>query len=290
MRGKGNQQSKKEKTLMLVSSALVLTALTAAGIYMQEDTKKNADDGYQLDFTKLEQDVPEKNDQIAKNLEALPEEALPSIEDDLDYMPMEVDSGKVTIGKEVSEIQSKEQLPMAKPKEQVPEVPRMETPLEEVEPVQEQLPMAESASTIRELSFSEIEGLIRPLNGDVLIPYSMDSSVYFSTLDQYRYHPALMLRAAEGTEVFACAEGKVKSVFQDPEIGNAITMELGNGYELTYGQLKEISVIAGEYVDAGQMIAKVAAPTKYYVVEGSNLYLKCTQNGVPVDPSGLFQE
>ena len=52
---------------MLVSSALVLTALTAAGIYMQEDTGKNADDGYQLDFTKLEQNVPKKNDQIAKN-------------------------------------------------------------------------------------------------------------------------------------------------------------------------------------------------------------------------------
>ena len=47
---------------------------------------------------------------------------------------------------------------------------------------------------------------------------------------------------------------------------------------------------AGEYVDAGQMIAKVAAPTKYFLVEGSNLYLKCTQNGAPVDPSGLFQE
>ena len=97
MRGKGNHQSKKEKTLMLVSSALVLTALTAAGIYMQEDTGKNADDGYQLDFTKLEQNVPKKNDQIAKNQEVLPEEVMPSIEDDLDYMPLEVDSGKVTI-------------------------------------------------------------------------------------------------------------------------------------------------------------------------------------------------
>ena len=79
-------------------------------------------------------------------------------------------------------------------------------------------------------------------------------------------------------------------MFRDAEIGNAVTMELGNGYELTYGQLQEITVAAGEYVDAGQMIAKVAAPTKYFLVEGSNLYLKCTQNGAPVDPSGLFQE
>ena len=290
MRGKGNHQSKKEKTLMLVSSALVLTALTAAGIYMQEDTGKNADDGYQLDFTKLEQNVPKKNDQIAKNQEVLPEEVMPSIEDDLDYMPLEVDSGKVTIGEDLKDNQIKEEIPIVKPREQLPAESQIEEPFADTNPVQEEMPIAETTGGIRELSFSELEGLIRPLNGDVLIPFSMDSSVYFPTLDQYRYNPALMLRAAEGTEIYACAEGKVKSVFRDAEIGNAVTMELGNGYELTYGQLQEITVAAGEYVDAGQMIAKVAAPTKYFLVEGSNLYLKCTQNGAPVDPSGLFQE
>lgn len=283
---------------MLVSSALVLTALTVAGIYMQEDTKKNTDDGYQLDFTKLEENVPKKNDQIAKNIETIPEEILPSVEDDLDYMPMEVDSGKVDIEREADPVKPGGKLSEEKPKVEVSVEPKVETPVEslaeapivELDPVQEQVPVEETVSVVRDLSFSEIEGLIRPLNGDVLIPFSMDSSVYFSTLDQYRYHPALVLRAAEDTEVFACAEGKVKSVFQDAEIGNAVTMELGNGYELTYGQLKDISVMAGEYVDAGQLIAKVAAPTKYYVVEGSNLYLKCTNNGEPVDPSALFQE
>ena len=105
---------------MLVSSALVLTALTAAGIYMQEDTGKNADDGYQLDFTKLEQNVPKKNDQIAKNQEVLPEEVMPSIEDDLDYMPLEVDSGKVTIGEDLKDNQIKEEIPIVKPREQLP--------------------------------------------------------------------------------------------------------------------------------------------------------------------------
>lgn len=274
---------------MLVSSALVLTALTVAGIYMQEDTEKNAGDEYRLDLNKFTDTVPEKTDQIAKNQEPESEAILPSIEDDLDYMPMEVDSDMVSIGEIPRETLTKPDTGKNKPVEH--EVVEPEVSLEPMqEIVKEETQVFETPGTIRELSFSEAQGLIRPLNGEVLIPYSMDSSVYFATLDQYRYNPAMMLGADEGTEVFSCAEGRVKSVFSDAEIGNAITMELGNGYELTYGQLKEISVLPGEYVDAGQMIAKVAPPTKYFLIEGCNLYLRCTRNGEPVDPSELFQE
>ena len=45
----------------------------------------------------------------------------------------------------------------------------------------------------------------------------------------------------------------------------------------------------GSYVESGEIIAFIAAPTKYFSVEGSNLYLKLTMNGVPVDPEGLLR-
>ena len=122
-----------------------------------------------------------------------------------------------------------------------------------------------------------------------MIPFSMDSSVYFSTLDQYKYNPALMLVAEEGMTVSACAEGKVVDIFEDAEIGRAVTMELGDGYQITYGQLKEISVSLDSYVNPGETIGVVAAPTKYYSVEGANLYLKLTMDGTPVNPEALFR-
>ena len=68
-----------------------------------------------------------------------------------------------------------------------------------------------------------------------------------------------------------------------------MTMELGDGYELTYGQLQDIHVQAGSYVEPGEVVGTVAAPTKYYTLEGANLYLKLTQNGTPVDPEALFR-
>ena len=63
-------------------------------------------------------------------------------------------------------------------------------------------------------------------------------------------------------------------------------MDLGNGYQLTYGQLKDIQVSEGAYVETGDVIGNVAAPTKYYSVEGSNVYFMLTKDGTPVNPMG----
>mgnify|MGYP003305586767 CR=1 FL=1 len=68
-------------------------------------------------------------------------------------------------------------------------------------------------------------------------------------------------------------------LFEDAKIGQAVTVDIGNGYELTYGQLEDIMVLQGDVISAGDIIGKVAAPTKYYSVEGSNLYFSMKRNG-----------
>ncbi len=35
---------------------------------------------------------------------------------------------------------------------------------------------------------------------------------------------------------------------------------------------------------AGDVIAEVASPTKYFSVEGTNVYFKLTKDGTPVNP------
>ena len=141
-----------------------------------------------------------------------------------------------------------------------------------------------AAATTKTLHFAEEDGLNWPLQGNVVLNYSMDQTVYFATLDQYKYNPAIVIAANEGDMITAAAAGKVTSVFEDPQIGQAVTMDLGNGYEITYGQLKEILVSEGSYVSMGDMIASVAAPTKYYSIEGTNVYFKLTKDGNPVNP------
>ena len=120
--------------------------------------------------------------------------------------------------------------------------------------------------------------------GNVLMNYSMDQTIYFSTLDQYKYNPALIIGGEVGTEVTASARGIVKSVEVNAQTGNTVTMDLGNGYEAVYGQLKEVPVQEGNYVEQGELVGYLSEPTKYYSVEGCNLYFQLLKDGEPVNP------
>lgn len=134
------------------------------------------------------------------------------------------------------------------------------------------------------LHFTEDDKLDWPIAGNVLLNYSMDKTIYFQTLQQYKYNPSIVISATQGTSVACAADGVVKSIYQDPQTGTTIVMNLGDGYELTYGQLQEIMVEEGDFVEAGVFLGKVAAPTKYYTVEGTNVYFKLTKDGEPVNP------
>lgn len=281
---------------MLASSAFVLTALTMTGIYMQARDEESKDNGYTLDFTALENNTENKSQEIAQNNQPNPigntvplENFADVTEDDLDYMPMEAGSGNIEIPG-LTTISGQEDL-LAEEEPQAP----AETDDSGNGAKEEKKEDSGSKSELKkvtvskELHFAESDGLLRPVSGEVLIPFSMDSSVYFSTLDQYKYNPALMLDAEEGTSVAACAEGKVIDVFRNAEIGNAVTMDLGDGYQITYGQLQEINVSLDSYVNPGEQVGTIAAPTKYYSIEGANLYLKLTMDGTPVNPELLFR-
>ncbi|MGN0401268.1 MAG: peptidoglycan DD-metalloendopeptidase family protein [Acetatifactor sp.] len=293
MKSNRKNSLRKEKVIMLASSVLVLTALTLTGIYMQNNEKESKDDGYTLDFTALEENAEKKTQELAdkgtswssqqnnqKTTPALPQQN----QDELDYMPLEAGSGNVK-NPGVTRVQG-ETDPLTDKKDREPASrPEEKTDTETAQESQE----SGSQSILRELHFAETEGLLRPVSGEVLIPFSMEGSVYFTTLDQYKYNPALMLVATEGMSVSSCADGKVTDVFRDAEIGNAVTVELGDGYQITYGQLANINVSVGSYVDEGTEIGTIAPPTKYYTKEGANLYLKLTVNGVPTDPEVLFR-
>ena len=118
----------------------------------------------------------------------------------------------------------------------------------------------------------------------------MDKTVYFSTLDQYKYNPALVIAGAEGDQVISAAPGIVKSIDQSAETGLTVNVDIGNGYELFYGQLKEVPVKVGDQVEAKTIIGYVSAPTKYYSVEGSNVYFEMRKDGQPVNPMEYLVE
>lgn len=147
-----------------------------------------------------------------------------------------------------------------------------------------------SQNILEQLSFSEEAEMQWPVHGNILLDYDMTQSVYFPTLDQYRLSSAIAVQAEEGQPVAAAASGVVYEIVNNVKTGNTVTMELGDGYQAIYGQLQELNIEEGDFVEQGEIIGYVSAPTKYYSVEGSNLYFAMKQNGEPVDPRAYLKE
>ncbi len=146
-----------------------------------------------------------------------------------------------------------------------------------------------AAKAKAELHFSPESDLGWPLQGDVILNYSMDQTVYFATLEQYKYNPAIIIAGKVNDPVNAAATGKITDISTNEETGVTVTMDLGDGYSAVYGQLKEVLYKEGAAVEAGNAIGYIAEPTKYYSVEGSNLYFELQKDGEPVNPMQYIQ-
>ena len=66
-------------------------------------------------------------------------------------------------------------------------------------------------------------------------------------------------------------------------------MDLGNGYQAVYGQLKDVCVSEGQKIGSGELIGYLSEPTKYYTVEGPNLYFELLKDGKPINPLEFFE-
>lgn len=149
-----------------------------------------------------------------------------------------------------------------------------------------QLPVTADAG---ELNFTSDKTLTWPVNGEVILPYSMETTVYFKTLDQYQCNPGMLIAAGNGTTVKNAYLGKVTKVTSDNVYGNLVTLYIGNDYSIVYGQLDTIYVKEGDYVKAGESIGTIGSPTDSFAEEGSHLFFQMLQGEETVDPM-LFIE
>ena len=132
--------------------------------------------------------------------------------------------------------------------------------------------------------------MVMPTEGDVLKPFSMDATIYFETLDQYKCNPAMLIKADVNQEVVASFGGKVESVKENAVNGTMITVDMGNGYKAMYGQMKDIGIKEGDSIVKGQALGNVAQPTKYFSEEGSHLYFGMTKDDEPINPQDYLEK
>lgn len=282
----------KEKISIIAASVFVLSALTLAGVYMsaQGDVEKEEN---RIDFAKLEQQNQTKQ------------------ESDAGLADTRFVSGKAqseltaqSTGQKDKRFTNTELYDLSDNNDMDVDPAFTEANSGQVENTKQENTLAgtDKAAVFMDegsgqdnaagasLTFSDTDTLSLPVVGDVLVDYSMDKAVYHKTMNQYYYSPALVIAAKEGQTITAATDGIVTDVYYDAKTGNSISFDLGNGYELTYGQLADIGLKKGDRVTAGDVVGKVAKPTIYYAEEGTNIYYKLTKDGVPTDPLNRAQK
>lgn len=316
-RRKSGGSYRREKAVMLASAVLVLTAMTVTGVYVYS-SRPEEPEGNVVDFSALEQEteeVAEAENKSAKNLTSGEGDS-----GELDYDPYYAQQDALLNGQAAESGAQETGESGTVPETESTDAPYNvgyaefgtgadggegqdesgpadgEEGQEEDAPADGEDAVADSeggdaleavADVDKEaanLHFGKDSALTWPLVGNVLLNYSMDKTIFFPTLRQYKYNPSIVIGATQGADVGCAADGIVESVYQDAKTGTTVVMRLGDGYELTYGQLQEVTVEEGDYVETGAYIGKVAAPTKYYTAEGTNVYFKLTKDGEPVDP------
>ena len=143
---------------------------------------------------------------------------------------------------------------------------------------------AEMAGNVLNAGYSSENVMSWPVRGEVIMDYSMDKTIYYPTLQEYKCNPSILIQSEEGTDVAAAFSGTVADVYHDAQLGTVLEMSLGNGYEAYYGQLEKVDVAVGVTVRQGQIIGTVSTPTRFYSIEGSHLNFRVTRDGEPVDP------
>lgn len=253
----------KRYQFVVAATCLCLCAMGVAGLYATNQAK--------------EKEELAKNEQIVEESEKIIlDSSLSDAEGEEEYLDSE--ENQVARIDEDADIEDYEEL--ASQSEDSQQEMTQQNQVEQETPV--------GTITQETLHFNPENGVVWPIEGSVLLDYSMDSTIFFPTLQQYQYNPAMILSGAVNDKVYFVARGKITNVETNEVTGCTVTQDIGDGYTAIYGQLKELNFEVGDMVESGQVVGYVSEPTKYYSVEGSNVYFQLLKDGVPVDPEEIL--
>ena len=130
---------------------------------------------------------------------------------------------------------------------------------------------------------------MKPVSGEQVLHYAMDCLAYNPTTRDWRVHNGIDYAAEAGTPVVSAAEGTVYSVYQDETMGTTVVISHAGGYVTMYSSLSpEVSVSAGDKVEAGQTIGCVGNSALLESAVGDHLHFVVTCNNAYMDPEDFL--
>lgn len=132
---------------------------------------------------------------------------------------------------------------------------------------------------------------IFPVDGEIIMEYSMDMPIYWETLDQYMVHKGIDIAAKKETPVQACAGGTVTKIDKNSKMGVTVEINHGNGIISVYSNLANDGLIElGEVVSQGTVIGKIGQSTMFEFNSPDHLHFEMWKGNEPVDPMEYLKQ
>lgn len=111
------------------------------------------------------------------------------------------------------------------------------------------------------------------------------SSTYGWRIDPFsgksRFHSGVDFAGQWGTEVMAVASGVIVLASRNGGYGNMVTIDHGNGYVTRYGHNNDLTVVVGERVEKGDVIAHMGSTGR---ATGTHVHFEVLRHDRTVNP------
>ena len=148
-------------------------------------------------------------------------------------------------------------------------------------------------STSAEPSVAEpaLPEFVAPSTGYVMKGHSGETPVFSATMNDYRPHIGVDISGSVGDDVYACAAGTIKEIWEDPMAGNCLSIVHDGGAVSIYRNLSASvpeNVTVGAAVSAGEVVGSIGESSLVEIADEAHLHFELTIDGEQVDPAAYI--
>ena len=133
------------------------------------------------------------------------------------------------------------------------------------------------------------KSFVLPVEGKIFAAFSGDELVYNKTMDDWRTHNGIDIKASAGSAVKASCSGRVENVYSDGMLGTVVEIAAEDYTVRICGLAEDVKVNKGDKVSRNQPIGTVGE-IPLEIAEDSHIHLEIVKDGRYKNPDKYLGE
>ena len=130
---------------------------------------------------------------------------------------------------------------------------------------------------------------IMPVDGEILKEYAKDKLIYSKTLEMWKVHLGIDIKAEIGTKVKSVASGEIIEISKSQFYGNTVKIKHSDELISVYSNLdNDVRCKLKENVNKGDIIGTIGATSYGEIADESHLHFEILKNKEQIDPTQLL--